>query len=63
MAIAKEQLRQIIKGNDIQNVGDIYNLLRDNFKDMVFITRTQNFLHYLKGCCTHYFYKQKNRKA
>ena len=26
MAIAKEQLRQIIKENDIQNVGDIYNV-------------------------------------
>lgn len=27
MAIAKEQLRQIIKENNIQNVGDIYNNL------------------------------------
>ena len=35
MAIAKEQLRQIIKENDIQNVGDIYNLLKDSFKDMI----------------------------
>lgn len=35
MAIAKEQLRQIIKENDIQNVGDIYNLLKDSFKDMM----------------------------
>jgi putative transposase len=35
MAIAREQLRQIIKENDIQNVGDIYNLLKDSFKDMM----------------------------
>ncbi len=35
MAIAKEQLRQIIKENDIKNVGDIYNLLKDSFKDMM----------------------------
>ncbi len=35
MAIAKEQLRQIIRENDIQNVGDIYNLLKDSFKDMM----------------------------
>lgn len=35
MAIAKEQLRQIIKENDIQNVGGIYNLLKDSFKDMM----------------------------
>jgi putative transposase len=35
MAIAKEQLRQIIRENDIQNVGDIYNLLKDGFKDMM----------------------------
>jgi transposase-like protein len=35
MAIAKEQLRQIIRENDIQNVGDIYTLLKDSFKDMM----------------------------
>ena len=35
MAIAKEQLRQIIKENDIQNVGDIYNLLKDSFYNSV----------------------------
>lgn len=35
MAIAKEQLRQIIKENNIQNVGDIYTLLKDSFKDMM----------------------------
>ena len=35
MAIPKEQLRQIIKENDIQSVGDIYNLLKDSFKDMM----------------------------
>jgi putative transposase len=35
MAIAREQLRQIIKENDIQTVGDIYTLLKDSFKDMM----------------------------
>lgn len=35
MAIAKEQLRQIIKENNIKNVGDIYTLLKDSFKDMM----------------------------
>lgn len=35
MAIAREQLRQIIKENDIQTVGDVYALLRDSFKDMM----------------------------
>lgn len=35
MAIARDQLRQIIKENDIQTVGDIYNLLKDSFKDMM----------------------------
>lgn len=35
MAIAKEQLRQIIKENDIKSVNDIYNLLKDSFKDML----------------------------
>lgn len=35
MAIAKEQLRQIIKENNIQNVGDIYTLFKDSFKDMI----------------------------
>lgn len=35
MAIAKEHLRQIIRENDIRNVGDIYNLLKDSFKDMM----------------------------
>jgi hypothetical protein len=32
MANAKEQLRQIIKENNIQNVGGIYNLLRTVLK-------------------------------
>ena len=35
MAIAKEQLRQIIRENDVQTVGDVYKLLRDSFKDMM----------------------------
>jgi transposase-like protein len=35
MAIAKEQIRQIIQENDIKNVNDIYALLKDSFKDML----------------------------
>lgn len=35
MAIAKEQLRQMIKENDINSVGDIYALFKDSFKDML----------------------------
>lgn len=35
MAIAKEQLRQIITENDITNVGDIYAFFKDSFKDML----------------------------
>lgn len=35
MAIAKEQLREIIKENDLKNVGDIYTLLKDSFKDLL----------------------------
>lgn len=35
MAIAKEQLRQIISENDIHEVGDIYTLFKESFKDML----------------------------
>lgn len=35
MAIAKEQLRQIILENDINSAGDIYTLFKDSFKDML----------------------------
>lgn len=35
MAIAKEQLRQIITENNINSVGDIYALFKDSFKDML----------------------------
>ncbi len=35
MAIARDQLRQIIAENDIQNVGDIYSFFKDGFKDML----------------------------
>lgn len=35
MAIAKEQLQQIIRENDLKSVGDIYALLKDSFKDML----------------------------
>lgn len=35
MAIAKEQLRQIISENDINSVSDVYELFRESFKDML----------------------------
>ncbi|SKC84751.1 hypothetical protein [Maledivibacter halophilus] len=34
MAITKEQLRQIISANEINNVGDIYALFKESFKDI-----------------------------
>ena len=34
MAVAKEQIRQIISGNNINSVADIYTLLKDSFKDI-----------------------------
>lgn len=45
MAIAKEQLRQIISENDIQSVGDIYSLFKESFKDML-----QELLEAEMGC-------------
>ena len=35
MAIAKEQLRQIIKENDLKSAGDVYALLKESFKDLL----------------------------
>lgn len=35
MAIAKEQLRQIISQNGINSVADVYSLLRESFKDIL----------------------------
>ena len=35
MAIAKEQLRQIIKENDLKSAGDVYALLKNSFKDLL----------------------------
>jgi len=35
MAIAKEQLRQIISENDVKSVGDVYSLFKESFKDML----------------------------
>ena len=33
MAVAKEQIRQIISETNINSVADIYTLLKDSFKD------------------------------
>ena len=35
MAVAKEQIRQIISENNISSVTDVYSLLRDSFKDIL----------------------------
>ena len=35
MAIAKEQIRQIISENNISSVADVYSLLRESFKDIL----------------------------
>ena len=35
MAVAKEQIRQIISENNINSVADIYTLLKDCFKDNI----------------------------
>lgn len=35
MSIAKEQIRQIISQNDINNVADVYSLLKESFKDIL----------------------------
>ena len=35
MSIGKEHLKQIITENNITNVGDIYTLLKDSFKDIL----------------------------
>lgn len=35
MSIAKEQIKQIISENDISSVNDVYELLRDGFKDIL----------------------------
>ncbi len=35
MAVAKEQIRQIIADNNISSVADVCTLLRDGFKDIL----------------------------
>ncbi|HJE99546.1 MAG TPA: hypothetical protein K8W23_05765 [Sellimonas intestinalis] len=35
MAVAKEQIRQIIAENNINSVADVYDLLKDSFKDIL----------------------------
>ncbi len=35
MAVAKEQIRQIISENNIGSVADVYALLKDSFKDVL----------------------------
>ncbi len=35
MAVAKEQIRQIISPNNISSVADVYSLLKESFKDIL----------------------------
>ena len=35
MAVAKEQIRQMISENNISSVADVYSLLRESFKDIL----------------------------
>lgn len=35
MAVAKEQIRQIISQNNISDVADVYSLLKESFKDIL----------------------------
>ena len=35
MAVAKEQIRQIITENNISSVSDVYSLLKDSFKNIL----------------------------
>ena len=35
MAVAKEQIRQIISPNNLNSVADIYSLLKESFKDIL----------------------------
>ncbi len=35
MAVAKEQIRQIISENNISSVSDVYSLLKESFKDIL----------------------------
>lgn len=35
MAVAKEQIRQIISENNLSSVADVYALLKDSFKDIL----------------------------
>ncbi len=34
MAVAKEQIRQIISQNNISSVADVYSFLKESFKDI-----------------------------
>ena len=35
MAVAKDQIRQIISENNISSVADVYSLLKESFKDIL----------------------------
>ncbi len=58
MAIAKEQLRQLIKENDLKSVGDVYALLKDSFKELLqeFLITEKNALYSVTGKITIQFW-------
>lgn len=35
MAVAKEQIRQMISENNISSAADVYTLLKESFKDIL----------------------------
>ena len=39
MAIAKEQLRQIIRENDFKNAGDVYSLLKVDRLQFIYFSK------------------------
>ena len=41
MAVAKEQIRQIISQNNLNSVADVYSLLKESFKDTNYFTLPQ----------------------
>lgn len=58
MAIAKEQLRQLIKENDLKSVGDVYALLKDSFKELLqeFLITEKTALYSVTGKITIQFW-------
>ena len=74
MALAKEQIRQIITENNFTNVADVYAYLKEGFKDILQelmeteigvvqhqydVWEQQDFLQTTEGHVVHYGYIEK----